>query len=118
MGYDLPLACVFGAVANIEHARSSRHKCFIIVTRYVLLTLVNLNSGKKYDLLLEEPVSVPINNIQSPFIGDRHMVVTNTDDFAMFSMRRVNCRIFLTMSGTYSDPYVAKFGNKRTRDST
>lgn len=52
MGYNLPLASVFGAVANIEHARGSRHKCFIIVTRDVSLTQVNLNSGKKYVLLL------------------------------------------------------------------
>ena len=100
MRYNLPLARVFGSVANIEHARSSRYKCFIIVTRHVSLTLVNLNSGKKPDLLLEEPISVSINNVQSPFIGDRHMVETNTDDFAMFSMCRVNCRIFLTMSST------------------
>lgn len=100
MGYNLPLACVFGAVANIEHAWGSRYKCFIIVTRHVSLTLVNLNSSKRYDLLLEEPISVPVNNIQSPFIGDRHMVETNTDDFAIFSMRRVNCCIFLAMSGT------------------
>lgn len=100
MGYNLPLACVFGAVANIEHARGSRHKCFIIVTKGVSLTLVIFNIGKKCELLLEEAISVPVNNIQCPFVGDRHMVETNTDDIAVFSMRRVDCCIFPAMFGT------------------
>ena len=100
MGYNLSLACVFGPVANIEHARGSRHKCFIIVTKCLSLILVNFNTGKKCELLLEKAVSVPINNIQCSFVGDRHMVETNTDDIAVFSMRRVDCCIFPAMFGT------------------
>lgn len=99
MGYNLPFSRVFGAVANIEHARGSRHEGFIIVTRHFSLALRDPNPGRKHDLLLEEAVSVAVNNVQCLFIGDGHMVEANTDDLAVFSVRRVDCGIFLATFG-------------------
>jgi hypothetical protein len=71
-----------------------------------------------YHVLLEKSISMSIDHIKCPLIGDRDMVGTYADDLAVLLMRSVDCGIFLASFGTQSDPYIAEFCNKGAWDLT